>query len=183
MPRAGVTPEKIFDAAEELVNERGYGALALGTIARRLGIRTPSLYKHVDGLAEIEEGLALRGYEGLRAALRRCDHADPRNRLRAAAREYRRFARANPGLYGAIQISHVHRTAPVRCAAEEVLSLFFDLLRTLGVAECELVSAARSYRSALHGFVDLELAGGFGLPEDLDASFEYLVERWLAGGA
>ena len=37
------------------------------------------------------------------------------------------------------------------------------------------IDAARALRSALHGFVDLENHGGFGLPVDVDRSFERLV--------
>ena len=34
----------------------------------------------------------------------------------------------------------------------------------------------RAVRAAVHGFVVLELGGGFGMPEDVDASFTFLVE-------
>jgi Tetracyclin repressor-like, C-terminal domain len=37
------------------------------------------------------------------------------------------------------------------------------------------VDATRALRSALHGFVMLENAGGFGLPRDVDRSFGQLV--------
>ena len=37
----------------------------------------------------------------------------------------------------------------------------------------------RGLRSALHGFVDLEITGGFGLPEDVEASFALLVEVFV----
>jgi len=43
------------------------------------------------------------------------------------------------------------------------------------------VHAVRTVRSAVHGFVMLELAGGFGLPEDVDASFAHLVRVLEAG--
>jgi hypothetical protein len=39
----------------------------------------------------------------------------------------------------------------------------------------------RAFRSAVHGFVALEAAGGFGIPVDVDTSFERLVAT-LAGG-
>jgi hypothetical protein len=43
------------------------------------------------------------------------------------------------------------------------------------------VHAARAFRSAVHGFVVLEAAGGFGIPVDLDDSFDRLLAT-LAGG-
>lgn len=47
--------------------------------------------------------------------------------------------------------------------------------------EAAAIQAARSLRSAVHGFVSLELAGGFGMPVDADASFAWLAEL-LADG-
>ena len=35
-------------------------------------------------------------------------------------------------------------------------------------------------RSTLHGFVSIELGGGFGLPLDLDISFALLVDSLIA---
>jgi hypothetical protein len=39
----------------------------------------------------------------------------------------------------------------------------------------------RVIRAALHGFVSLEAGGGFGLPLDLDASFELLIDVLVTG--
>jgi hypothetical protein len=33
----------------------------------------------------------------------------------------------------------------------------------------------------LHGFVSLEASGGFGLPDDVDESFETLIDVLVAG--
>ena len=55
------------------------------------------------------------------------------------------------------------------------------MLRGWSLEGDDAVHAARAFRSALHGFVGLEAAGGFGMPVDLDASFERLVAT-LAGG-
>jgi hypothetical protein len=39
----------------------------------------------------------------------------------------------------------------------------------------ELIHRARALRSAIHGFIDLELREGFGLPVAIDRSFDWLV--------
>jgi hypothetical protein len=36
-------------------------------------------------------------------------------------------------------------------------------------------------RSVLHGFVDLEVSGGFGMPLDRDESFQRLLTGYIAG--
>ena len=182
MPRAGVTKEKVFAAAAELADRDGYAAVSLAAIAAHFGIRTPSLYKHIKNLEEVQEHLALLGYQGLLDAVRaRVGDGSGIERLRAFAHAYRDFARRCPGLYAAAQPTHLSRGAAVQAVAREILNEVFAVLRENSVPEDELVHAARTLRSAVHGFVELELAGGFGLPEDLEVSFEYLLRRFASG--
>jgi hypothetical protein len=68
-----------------------------------------------------------------------------------------------------------------------VVGAVFAILRGYGLADDDLVDAARALRSALHGFVTLDNSGGFGLPREVDRSFERLVavldagfDRWPA---
>lgn len=60
------------------------------------------------------------------------------------------------------------------------------LLSGFGVPDADLIHAARSIRSALHGFATLEIQAGFGLDVDIDESFEWFLdslERSLPDGA
>ena len=43
------------------------------------------------------------------------------------------------------------------------------------------IHAVRAIRSALHGFVSLEREGGFGLPVNVDDSYDILVAMLDAG--
>ena len=51
----------VLDAAARLADEHGYQNLTLAMLASELGIRSQSLYAHVDGLQGLRDGLALRG--------------------------------------------------------------------------------------------------------------------------
>jgi hypothetical protein len=62
-----------------------------------------------------------------------------------------------------------------------MLRTIFSLVTALGVKDSELVHAVRALRSMLHGFVSLELIAGFGMPEDIEASFQYQVEIYILG--
>jgi hypothetical protein len=55
------------------------------------------------------------------------------------------------------------------------------VLTAWGLDGQEAVHAVRVIRSALHGFVTIETDRGFGLPLDLDESFERLIAVLLAG--
>ena len=58
MPRAGLSGGEVVAAAAGLADELGFAGLTMGLLAERLGVRTPSLYKHVGGLADLQHQLA-----------------------------------------------------------------------------------------------------------------------------
>ena len=57
-----------------------------------------------------------------------------------------------------------------------MVGVVFAVLAGYGLGEGARVDATRTLRSALHGFLVLEDAGGFGLPVDIDRSFDALVD-------
>lgn len=180
MPRAGLDPEAVVAAAAELADEVGFAGLTLAALAARLGVRTPSLYAHVDGLGELRVRLAARGarelVDALSAAVAGRAGGDA---LRAVAGAYRAYALRHPGTYAAIQVP---REEPeLAASAAEVVELIAAVLRGYGLEGDDLIHAIRAVRSALHGFVMLEREGGFALPQDRQASFDALVAL-LDGG-
>lgn len=52
-PKAKLTEAGIAQAALELVDERGWAAFSMNALALKLGVRTPSLYHHIDGQADL----------------------------------------------------------------------------------------------------------------------------------
>lgn len=177
MPRAGLTPDLIVTEAAALADRDGLGALTLTDLAGHLGVRSPSLYKHLDGLPDLQRRLSERGLRELAAALAP-DGAptSPPARLRALGRAYRRFASERPGLYAATVRAPGPDEPDVLRAAGDLTDVVLRDLAAFGLADDDLVHAARSVRSALHGFVALEAAGGFGLPQSVDESFEHLLD-------
>ncbi len=55
------TIEEILNLAEELMNSEGVGGLSLSEVARRLGVKPPSIYKYFDSLMAIYNALFARG--------------------------------------------------------------------------------------------------------------------------
>jgi hypothetical protein len=62
-----------------------------------------------------------------------------------------------------------------------VVDVVVAVLRGYGLAGDGAIHAVRIIRAALHGFVSLEAAGGFGIPLSVDASFERLLTVLHAG--
>jgi len=71
--------------------------------------------------------------------------------------------------------------AAVEAAAGEIVETLLSVLSGYGLDRREGIHAIRAMRSAVHGFAALEIAGGFGIPLDVDKSFDWLVSSLLKG--
>jgi AcrR family transcriptional regulator len=180
--RRGLTPAAVTETAGRLADRAGFDALTLGAVAAELGVRTPSLYNHVDGLGGLRRALALRGLGELGDAIR--DAAVGRagdDAVLALAEAYRAFARRRPGLYAALQRAAGPGDAALEAEAARLLDPVLAVLRGYGLEGDETIHAARALRSTMHGFVDLERRGGFGIDLDLDVSYRRAVLALAAG--
>jgi AcrR family transcriptional regulator len=181
--KVGLSCADVVDAASRVADAEGLEAVTLASVAARLGIRSPSLYAHVEGLEGLKRLLAVRAAGEMAEALRRAAANDSGlGALQEIARAYRRFAKQHPGLYDAAQRA-------VRPGEDEVLysalaTAALPAIRALeeaGIDGAERIHLTRAMRSALHGFVALERIGGFGMPQSIDESFRRLVDLLLAG--
>lgn len=171
----------MVDAAVALLDERGADALSLSAVARELGVRTPSLYNHVDGLDGLRRDVRLRGLERLGDVLQRAAVGrSERDALAAVARAYRTFGREHPGLY-ALTLAGGYEDDPSAAAASRVVDTVLAVLRGFGLDGEDALHATRFLRSALHGFVALEQEGAFAMPIDRETSFERLLDATAAG--
>jgi AcrR family transcriptional regulator len=163
----------------------GFDRLTLAAVAGRAGVAVPSLYKHVGSLDDLRRLVAAESIAELTRVLAAATigRAGP-DAVRAAADAIRDFAHRHPGRYAATQVAP-HGSQPddaeLVARADETLAVLAGVLRGFGLPEEELVDAVRMLRSAVHGFVTLELGGGFGLPDDLDRSYAVLIDGVIAG--
>lgn len=95
--RAG-TRRRILDTAVEVMTERGVAGLSLSEVARRVGVRQPSLYKHFASLHAVYDEVFREGAEHQRDAVARAVRASPPglSALTAAIDAIGRLAMANP---------------------------------------------------------------------------------------
>ena len=181
--KVGLDRRQVLHEAAALADAHGLEGVTLARVASALGVASPSLYSHVASLQALRRELALEASTRLGTALR---EAIAGERGIAAVREtalaYRAFAHEHPGLYSTLHSTPGQGEDPeVYAAFAAVLPDLAAVLADLGVPDEDTVPLIRAVRSALHGFVSLEASGGFGLPEDVDASFETLVDVLVAG--
>jgi AcrR family transcriptional regulator len=176
MARAGLDADAVVEAAAELADTDGLEAVTLARLADRLGVRAPSLYAHVAGLADLRRRLGSRGARELSEQLQTAATGRAGgDALRAVARAYRAYARAHPGTYTALQRAPDGDDTEATAAAAKLVDVVLAVLRGYGLEGDHAIHAARIVRAALHGFVALETAQGFGYPLDLEQSYESLV--------
>lgn len=174
--RPGLTPDRIVDAAIEVADRDGHDQLTLGAVAAALGVRPPSLYSHVDGLDDLRRRLTVRALHELGAALQSAAVGrSAEDAVHAIAMAQRTFALAHPGLYATLVATTEDGDPEIRRTGAAVLETILSVLRGFGLDEDEAVHAARTLRSAVHGFVSLELAGGFGLAQSTADSFAWMT--------
>ncbi|MFF3851862.1 TetR/AcrR family transcriptional regulator [Micromonospora sp. NPDC002575] len=176
MPRAGLNQQVVVREAARLADEVGLDRLTLAALAGRLGVALPSLYKHVKGVDALAQKLAALATAELADALTAAVAGRAgEDALRAVAAAYRDYARRHPGRYAAAQRAPDPGDPDHVAAAGRAVGAIYAILRGYGLDGDDAVDATRALRSGLHGFLALEAAGGFGLPRDVDRSYDRLV--------
>jgi AcrR family transcriptional regulator len=182
VPRAGLAPAAVVAAGAELADEVGLAGLTMGLLAERVGVRTPSLYKHVDSLDALRRGISLQAKRELGEALARATvgRAGP-DAVHAFADAYRRWVLDHPGRYAATLRAPAADDEEDNRTTDEALHVLFDVLAGFGLSGPRVIDAARALRSALHGFASLESVGGFGMPREISRSYRFLVDTLITG--
>jgi AcrR family transcriptional regulator len=181
VPRAGLTTQVVVEEAERMVDEFGFEGLTLAALAGRLGVKQPSLYKHVEGVAGLRRAIAIRASRELTEILSRAAVGRSRgDAIMAVAGAYREWALAHPGRYQVTQVALDPNDAELAQVAGGFVQMLTSVLSGFGLAGDDAIDAIRAIRSALHGFVSLEAGGGFAMPLNIDRSFQRLVAALIA---
>ncbi|MVU77645.1 TetR family transcriptional regulator [Nocardia sp. ET3-3] len=172
-----MSTERVVQGAAELADEIGFEKVTLSAVARRFGVKDPSLYVHVRNLHDLRVRVALLASAELndRIGAAVAGRAG-KDALVAFAGAYREYVLEFPERYAATQI----RMDPAEVAGEPALVRSIELtaaiLRGYGLAEPEGLDAARLLRSTFHGFATLESAGGFAHSRAPGDSWPHIVD-------
>ncbi|MFB7305346.1 TetR/AcrR family transcriptional regulator [Heyndrickxia sporothermodurans] len=179
-PRIGLDLKTILQAAIEIADAKGLEGVTLATLAKKLNIRPPSLYNHIDGLAGLRKQLTIYGIEELKNCLSRAAVGrSGDDAIREMGEAYITFVRNNPGLYEATFLSL--DADDIQSVSSEVVQIVVRVLDHYRLNEEEAIHATRGFRSILHGFASIEQKGGFAMDLDLNESFQFLIDTFIAG--
>jgi AcrR family transcriptional regulator len=167
----------VVSAAADLADEIGFDALTMGLVAERVGVRTPSLYKHVDSLADLGRRIAVLAMtevgDEIRDALQGRTGSDA---LAALADAYRGFVLKHPGRYAATIVqTNGGPDDPLTVAGRRVMASIAVVLQGYAIRPADMDHALRTLRSLFHGFATLQAANSFQWAADTDESFAWLV--------
>lgn len=167
----------VVAAAAGLADEVGLENVTMGSLAERLGVRAPSLYKHIDGQADINHRIATLALVEVGDALRDALQGRAgRDALSAAGHTLRAYATEHPGRYSAtLRMNASGPDDPLLAAGARVLESLSAVLSGYRLDPADTIHALRMMRSLFHGFATIEAAGGFQIDADIDESFEWLI--------
>lgn len=179
-PELGPRVRDIVATAREILEREGPEGLTMRRLAERMGIKAPSLYKHVDGKEELEallmaEAFREMGQELHAGAMSLRKGSSRREALAELGRAYRRWAVAHPHLYRLVTGGPLPRERLPEgleaWTAEPVVS-----------AAGGDPDRARAVWAFAHGMTILELDGRFPADADLDAAWASGLQLLGASG-
>lgn len=189
------TIEQVLDVAVDVMAEQGVAGLTLGEVARRMGIRPPSLYGYFDGKYALYDALFERGWRVLlehqRAAAARMTGEDPLADFRKVLEVFVRWAVEHPA-YSALMfwrpvpgfVPSERAYAPAVALNEEGRAALLRL-RDAGIlpAEADLDRAYRMQTAMVSGVISQQLSNA---PDEPFATGTWtsvlpdLIDMWLA---
>ncbi|WP_167754143.1 TetR/AcrR family transcriptional regulator [Amycolatopsis nivea] len=191
--------EEVKSAALDQLAAGGAQAISINAIAKQLGVSGPALYRYFSSRDELLNVLVIDAYHDLRDAMARAldaDAPDAEARIRLLAAAYRGWAREEPHryelLFKAPFPGYDAHAKPLADAARALMGVVLGVLHDPETAgkpydNEEVLDARRANTenhqlavalwSRLHGFVSLEIGGGFtAMGLDADALFETEVQ-------
>jgi AcrR family transcriptional regulator len=172
----------VVEAAAAIADEHGIQEVTLASLAQKLGVRSPSLYNHVNGLNGLRNHLAIHGLEKLTTAINEAlEGKSGEEAIHAIAEAYISFARKHPGLYELTLRSPDADDAAYVASGQVLVELIVDRLSFYKLDHDMSIHIVRGFRSLLHGFASIEQKGGFGMPQAIDDSLRIIIQTYIHG--
>ncbi|MCC6494915.1 MAG: TetR/AcrR family transcriptional regulator [Propionibacteriaceae bacterium] len=173
--------DAIVAAGRAVLAREGISGLTMRRVGEAVGVRAPSLYKHVPSRSAL---IRLVAQDLVADIARQLDDAanagDPRQALRAVAFTLRAFALSDPHgfdlLFTHLPADAAPDTSTFASAVGPVLRVATDL-----AGPDHALDAARTLTAWASGFLRMELSGDFQLGGDVPGAFEFGLQTLIAG--
>ena len=175
--------EEIVKQAWQLIEAEGTENLSLGKLAQVLGVKAPSLYRHVSNKAALLQAVNLHTSQQLVTELNEAaaqTSGNAQTQIAAIMRSYRAFALAHPHTYVLAFTNNDDALRPDEDVLAQLALPLQQLITAVSGPEKSL-AALRGAMALVHGFVMLELHGQLRRGGDLVVDFETAVQAYLRG--
>jgi AcrR family transcriptional regulator len=189
------TIEQVLDTAVEVMADQGVAGLTLGEVARRMGMRPPSLYVYFDGKHALYDALFERGWRALVETMRDVHGSfgdgDPVSQLFERSAVFVRWAVEHPAYAPLMFWRPVPGFVPSAAAyapAVELAELSRAFLRRLRddgalAADADLDAAWTTYTAVISGVISQQLSNAPDEPFEAGTFTRTLpdvIGMWLA---
>lgn len=177
-----INREQIVEAARGFIQKESVDALTLSKLGSKLGVKAPSLYRHVANKEALLQAVNLQTMQELFAQLSEAHSEDaaPQEQLLALATAFRSFAHASPDLYILAMTTKPEEGRPAQDTLTQMARPIQSLMAQLSGEENSL-TALRGLFALIHGFVMLELNQQLQRGGELDQVFEEVAKVYLNG--
>ncbi|MFD9634526.1 TetR/AcrR family transcriptional regulator [Streptomyces violascens] len=161
MARVGLTTERLVLAGAELADKVGFEQVTVSALARQFDVKVASLYSHVKNSQDLKTRIALLGLAELADLVSDAVAGrSGKDALAALGNAYRDYAREHPGRYAATQL-RLDAEAAAASAGRRHSQMTRAILRGYDLSEPDQTHAVRLLGSVFHGYISLEMSGGF----------------------
>ena len=153
-----LTKDDVITAASAIADKHGLDHVTLKAVAEELGIRTPSLYNHINSLDDLLRDIAHRGMRAMNAGMTQAAiGVSGTAAVRAVSRAHFDYLIAHPGVYEPIQWAVWHGNAETAAIFGEYRALLEKIIASCEVKDADTGAATDLLTGFLHGYCTLQL--------------------------
>ncbi len=180
MAKQRISLAQVTSEALSVVDRQGFDALTLSSVAEGLQVGPSALYTHVDGLDGLRYLVAVAATNNLTGEVRNAAIGTSGDTaLAAMGGAYRGFALGHPGQFASTLLPPRSDEDDLAAANQDLLDVFVLVYGAMGLDPDASNLAARSTRSAIHGFLALEHAAGTTPAHDVE--YQHLLDTLSRG--
>ena len=175
--------ETIIETARAMIERDGVESLSLGKLASELGIKAPSLYRHIASKNAMLQAVIEQTYMNLFHAYDDAlenESDNPQDQIIKLSQAHRSFAHENPNTYTlAYTAQHPDLRTNPDTLLERALSIQQIITKISGQENS--LPALRGLLALVHGYIMLELNEQLQRGGDLSATFDAVIHAYLQG--
>lgn len=156
----------VLQTAAELADKNGLNNVSLKSVAETLGIKTPSLYNHVENLDDLLRQVAHMGMKEMNDRMYQAAIGSiGENAIKKVGIEYLSYMIEHPGIYETIQWATWHGTEETGKIFSSYEELIGKLILSCDIQAKYIDEVTNLITGFLHGYTTLQLRYAFSNPE------------------